>query len=49
MLENPEGRRSLGKPRSRWDDNIKVDRREIEWSVVDWIHHFRVVNSRGLS
>jgi hypothetical protein len=25
----PEGRRSLGKPRIRWDDNSKIDLREI--------------------
>jgi hypothetical protein len=32
-----EGKRPLGKPRSRWDDNIKMDLREIGWEV-DWIH-----------
>jgi hypothetical protein len=26
----PEGRRPLGKPRHRWDDNIKVDFPEVE-------------------
>jgi hypothetical protein len=29
--------RPLGKPRSRWVDNIKTDSREIELGVVDWI------------
>jgi hypothetical protein len=34
---NPEGKRPLGKPRCRWVDNIRMDLREIEWDVVDWI------------
>jgi hypothetical protein len=27
----PEGRRSLGRHRRRWEDNIKMDLREVEW------------------
>jgi hypothetical protein len=38
LKENLEGRRSLGRPRSRWEDNIRTDLREIEWGVMDWIH-----------
>jgi hypothetical protein len=33
----PEGKRLLGIPRRRWVDNIKRDRREIEWDGMDWI------------
>jgi hypothetical protein len=33
-----EGRRPLGRPRRRWEDNIKMDLREIGFVVVDWIH-----------
>jgi hypothetical protein len=32
----PEGKRSLGRPRHRWVDNIKIDG-EIGWGGVDWI------------
>jgi hypothetical protein len=32
------GRRILGRPRCRWEDNITMDLREIEWKVVDWMH-----------
>jgi len=32
------GRTHLGRPALRWDDNIIMDLREIEWEVVDWIH-----------
>jgi hypothetical protein len=30
-----EGKRSLGRPRRRWDDAIKTDLREIGWGI--WI------------
>jgi hypothetical protein len=26
------------RPRRRWDDNIKIDLREIGWGGMDWIH-----------
>jgi hypothetical protein len=29
---------TLGKPRRRWEDNIKMDLREIVFGDVDWIH-----------
>jgi hypothetical protein len=31
-------RRPLGNPRSRCEDNIKMDLGKIGWEVVDWIH-----------
>jgi hypothetical protein len=31
----PEGKRPLGRPRHRGEDNIRMDIREIEWEVVD--------------
>jgi hypothetical protein len=33
-----EGRRSLGRPRRRWVDNIKIDLRETGWDGVDWVN-----------
>jgi hypothetical protein len=34
----PEGKRPLGRPRSRWVSNIKLDLvREIGWDGMDWI------------
>jgi hypothetical protein len=33
----PEAKRSLGRPRRRWVDNIKMDLGEIGWGDVDWI------------
>jgi hypothetical protein len=37
----PEGKRPLGRPRHRWEDNIKMDLREIEWGGMGWIHMVR--------
>jgi hypothetical protein len=34
---NPEGKRPLGRPRRRWEDNIKMDLQEVECGVIDWI------------
>jgi hypothetical protein len=33
--ESQKGKRPLGRPRRRWLDNIKMDRREIEWGDMD--------------
>jgi hypothetical protein len=38
LVGRPEERRPLGRPRRRWEDNIKMDLREIEFGDVDWIH-----------
>jgi hypothetical protein len=37
LVGKPEGKRSLGRPRSRWVNNIKMDVREIGWDGVDWM------------
>jgi hypothetical protein len=31
LVGNSEGKRQLGRCRRRWEDNIKIDLREIEW------------------
>jgi hypothetical protein len=33
LVGRPEGRRPLGRPRRRWEDNIKMDIREVEWGA----------------
>jgi hypothetical protein len=37
LVGRPEGRRPLGKPRCRWEDNIKMDLQEVGWKGMDWI------------
>jgi hypothetical protein len=36
LVENPEGKRPLGRPTCRWENNIKIDLKEIGWESVDW-------------
>jgi hypothetical protein len=38
LVRKPEGQRSLGKTKRRWENNIKMVAREIELEDVDWIH-----------
>jgi hypothetical protein len=33
LVERPEGRRQLGRPRRRWEDNIKMDLQEVGWGM----------------
>jgi hypothetical protein len=37
LVGKPEGRRSLGRPRHRWVDNIRMDLVEVVWGDVGWI------------
>jgi hypothetical protein len=37
LVEKSEGKRPLGRPRRRWEDNIRPDR-ETGWKGVDWMH-----------
>jgi hypothetical protein len=37
LVGRPEGKRSLGRPRHRWENNIKLDLREIGIDGANWI------------
>jgi hypothetical protein len=37
LVGSPEGKRPLGRPRHRWDDNIKMDLREMGIDGTNWI------------
>jgi hypothetical protein len=37
LVGKPEGRRPLGRTRRKWEDNIKMDLREVGWGGMDWI------------
>ena len=36
-MGKPEGKRPLGRPRRRWEDNIKMDLQEVGCGGLDWI------------
>jgi hypothetical protein len=38
IIGKPEGRRPLGRCRSRWEDNIEIHLKEIGYDSVNWIH-----------
>jgi len=37
LVEKPEGKRTLRRPRRRWEDNIKMDLQEVGCEVMDRI------------
>jgi hypothetical protein len=37
LVGKPEGKRLLGRPRRRWEDNIKMDLLEVGGSYGDWV------------
>ena len=37
LVGKPEGKRPLGRPRHRWEDNIKMDLQEVERGCGDWM------------
>jgi hypothetical protein len=48
LVGNPEGKKPMGRPRSRWADNIEMDLRETEgtvWTAFIWL---RLGTSGGL-
>jgi hypothetical protein len=36
MVGKPEGKRPLGRPRRRWEDNIRMDLKDVNWKGVHW-------------
>ena len=37
LVGKPEGKRQLGRPRRRWEDNIRMDLQEVGLGYEDWI------------
>jgi len=36
LVGKPEGKRQLGRPRHRWEDNIKMDLQEVRLEGMNW-------------
>ena len=36
-MGKPEGKRPFGRPRRRWEDNIKMDLQKVVCAVMEWI------------
>jgi hypothetical protein len=37
LVGKPQGKRPLGRPRHRWEDNIRMDLQEVGCGGMDWI------------
>lgn len=37
LVGRPEGKRLLGEPSRRWEDNIELDLQEVGWIGMEWI------------
>jgi hypothetical protein len=48
LVGKPEGRRPLGRPRRRWEDNIKMDLREVGWEAWTRSIWLRIRTNGGL-
>jgi hypothetical protein len=48
FVGQPEGSRLLGSPRQKWEDNIKINIRELEWEAYNGSIWLRIGTSGGL-
>jgi hypothetical protein len=47
LVGKPEGKKLLGRPRHRWEDNIKIDLQEVGWGVRTGMIWLRTWTSGG--
>jgi hypothetical protein len=45
LVGTTEGRRTLGRPRCRWEDNVRMNLGEIGWGGMHWIDVLRIGTS----
>jgi hypothetical protein len=48
LVGRPEGRIPLGRPRIRWEDNIKMDLQEVGWGAWTGLIWLRIGTGGGL-
>jgi hypothetical protein len=48
LVGKPEGKRLPGRPRSRWEDGIRMDLRKISWEVWSVFTWLRIGTGGGL-
>ena len=47
LLGKPEGKEPLGRPRRRWEDNIKMDFQEVGCGGMEWIESMVRIGTGG--
>jgi hypothetical protein len=48
LVGKSEGKRPLGRPRRKWENNIKMDLQEVGWMNIDWLHQAQNRDKIGL-
>jgi hypothetical protein len=48
LAGKPKGKKQLGRPRRRWEDNVNMCLTETGTEDVDWIHLARIITGGGL-
>ena len=48
LVGKPEGRRTLGSPRPRWEDNVKIDLQEVRWTAWTGLIWLRIGTGGGV-
>jgi len=48
LVGRPERKRPLGRPRRRWEDNIKMDLQEVGCGGMDWIELVHIGTGGGI-
>jgi hypothetical protein len=48
LVEKPEGRKPLGRPRHRWEDNIKMDLQKVGWRAWTGLIWLKIGTGGGL-
>ena len=48
LMRKPEGKKSHGRPRRRWEDNIKTDLQEVRWGDMTGLIWLRAGTCGGL-
>jgi hypothetical protein len=48
LVGRPEGRRTFGRPRLRWEDNINMDLQEVGWGAWTGLVWLRIGTGGGL-
>jgi hypothetical protein len=48
LVGKPEIKRPLGRPRPRWEDGIRIDRREIDWGMWSGFSWLKIETGGGL-
>jgi hypothetical protein len=47
LMGRPDRKRPLGRPRSKWEDNIKIDLQEVGWEALTGLMWLRIGTDGG--